>query len=76
MDRPPEPPWPRKENVITPAYWANARAARRTAGRSSEPVKPCATTIAGGVPAPVPGPRYGSYSASIRTSSAVKRASR
>ncbi len=87
VERPPDPPWPRNENVITAARWANTRAARRTAGRSAAPVNPCATTIAGvaaeaaaGVAARVPAasppgaPKpavHGSYTASTGTPSSV-----
>ena len=48
VEWPPEPPWPRKEKVITAPYCANTCAARRSAGRSTDPLKPWASTIAPG----------------------------
>ncbi|CAM5739171.1 hypothetical protein SMICM304S_09731 [Streptomyces microflavus] len=79
VERPPDRPWPRNENVITAARWENTRAARRTAGRSTEPVNPCATTIAGVSATASPGPLprapkpavHGSYTASTGTPSSV-----
>lgn len=75
VDRPPDLPCPRKENVITAARWANTAAARSSAGRSAEPVKPCARTTAGPSGAPPPAPPepavHGVYTASIRTPSPV-----
>lgn len=73
VERPPERPCPRKEKVTTPptpSTRAKISAARRTAGRSRAPVKPCATTIAS-----PPGVAPGRYAASIGTrSSAVSTA--
>ncbi|RLV68311.1 hypothetical protein STAN_3835 [Streptomyces sp. CBMAI 2042] len=79
VERPPDRPWPRNENVITAARWENTRAARRTAGRSAEPVNPCATTITGvsavgsaRAPADAPKPAvHGSYTASTGIPSSV-----
>ncbi|GGT46330.1 hypothetical protein GCM10010207_53440 [Streptomyces atratus] len=62
--------------MITAARWANTPAARRTAGRSTDPVKACATTIAvlsKDVSAAAPASAvHGSYTASIRTPSSVR----
>ncbi|CAM5228053.1 hypothetical protein SMICM304S_11178 [Streptomyces microflavus] len=44
----------------------NTRAARRTAGRSTEPVNPCATTIAGAAATAPPGPATGARLAGTR----------
>src|SRR3954454_17374218 len=48
VDWPLEPPCPRKSNATTPACFDSASTTARTAGRSIEPVKPCATTTASG----------------------------
>ncbi len=69
VERPPERPWPRKEKVTTAACRARTATARRSAGRSTDPVKPCATTIAVSV-----GPAaQGSWRASRRTPSSVRK---
>lgn len=79
VDRPPDAPCPRKENVTTAPYRASTRATRRMCGRSASPVNPCATTNTGsGTDRAAPeSPSYTtdplSYTESISTPSAVRK---